>query len=338
MKRLPIPAFLLLAGLKIGCAAAVQGTPPAVPGMISIPETEECRYLAVGEGAVWTAVKAVGWHTSLARIDPQTNQVVARIPLPRGIVTDIAVGEDAVWVAAGDRPPTVYKIDPRINRVVADLSVGPSPFFSPRRTARIAAGEGAVWVMIDAYGDIFRIDPQTSQVVATIPVGGRVGPGEGGVAVGEGAVWFHHDSGVSRFDPLTNRVVAKIPVGKRPPLLGGKSIAAGRGAVWVATFLPGAIHRIDPQTNQVVASISVESLALGGVPAMVAGEGAILAGFMGFRTGDWIAEIDPKTNVIARKIPFGTGGRDRDYSLAVGEGAVWTCRFGQVWRFPLASL
>lgn len=62
--------------------------------------------LAVAAGAVWVANQDAG---TVSRIDPTSNRVAARIPIPA--YGAIAVGAGAAW-AANDQASTVYRIDP----------------------------------------------------------------------------------------------------------------------------------------------------------------------------------------------------------------------------------
>jgi YVTN family beta-propeller protein len=58
---------------------------------------------------------------------------------------DVAVGEGGVWVANSlDR--TVNRIDPETGEVTTTIEIGNEP-------QRVAAGEGAVWVTVQAPGD-----------------------------------------------------------------------------------------------------------------------------------------------------------------------------------------
>jgi YVTN family beta-propeller protein len=91
----------------------------------------------------------------------------------------------------------------------------------------LAAADGAVWIA-DPLGDrLIRIDADTREVAARIPVGHN----PTAVATGFGSVWVtnYDDGTVSRVDPATNEVVATIEVGRHPD-----HIAAGEGGVWVA--------------------------------------------------------------------------------------------------------
>ena len=77
---------------------------------------------------------------------------------------------------------------------------------------------------------VWRIDPETEEPEAIIPVGKR--PWE--LTTGAGSVWLTDaDAGtVTRIDPRTNEVVARIKVGYKP-----HGVAVAGGFVWVAVAL-----------------------------------------------------------------------------------------------------
>lgn len=171
--------------------------------------------VAVGEGGVW----AVREGRTIARIDPQTRKVIARVSVGNSPAS-IAVGAGAVWVA-DNADNSVTRIDPSsANAVTATGPVGQQP-------SAVAVGAGAVWVANTQDGTIARVNPRTAAVVATIAVGER----PTGIAVGAGAVWVANSlSGtVSRIDPATNRVDAVVDVGESP-----QSLTVAHGLVWVS--------------------------------------------------------------------------------------------------------
>jgi YVTN family beta-propeller protein len=137
-------------------------------------EYESFDGLAFGEGALWVTGDALGHE--LWRVNPATNRIAARIPLPF-VPAGMAAGEGAVWVTSL-LDDTVVRIDPETNRIVGSIHVG-------RGASSIATGNGAVWVANSIDGTVSRIDPATSSVTATIPVGSELGD----IAVGPDAVW-----------------------------------------------------------------------------------------------------------------------------------------------------
>jgi YVTN family beta-propeller protein len=185
-----------------------------------------------GEGAVWVAYGYTGAFA--ARIDPRTNEVVARVAVGCDPV-GLAVGAGAVWVV-NRCEGTVSRIDPATDRVIATVPVGKRPLL-------VAVEAGAVWVVNGASRDVSRIDPASNQVVATVALG--VEPTA--VAVAYGSVWVtsYRSSTVSRIDPETNRVVATIRVRGCGPQV----IVPGDGAMWVSCQDSKTLERIDPGTN-----------------------------------------------------------------------------------------
>jgi len=149
----------------------------------------------------------------------------------------------------------------------------------------LASGEGSLWVSTtDAV--IYRIDPTSQQVTASIPgVGGHPGAA---IAVGFGSVWAA-GTGTARIDPASNSIVATWPDLDFAP--GNAQIAVGEGLVCILGFQGGQLFRIDPGTNQQVGSnLSVFGGEFGSM--MTVGSGAVWQTGPGF--APVIAEIDPQ--------------------------------------------
>ena len=144
-----------------------------------------------GGGTLWVLSVEAG---KVLRIDPETNKVIARIPVPTESYTvgwlDFAAG--SFWVTINNNG-TVVRIDPETNKVVAQIKVGPGNWYMD------ATDEG-VWVKPQP-GRLVRIDPETNKVAQEM----KVPPGEyaGSVMVAYGSVWSAHwDAGsVWRIDP-----------------------------------------------------------------------------------------------------------------------------------------
>ena len=219
--------------------------------------------LAAGADALWVAgggpvegTQAAGpVTTALARVDPATRTVRARIALPRrpGATTElaedrIAVEPDAVWAIAPDF--AVVRIDPRTDRVVATIR--------GLQARAVAAGDGGVWVL-GLDGAIARIDRARNRVA----VRGRVPASTvGSLAVGGGSAWVGApaDGAIWRVRPGPRLVMRTIDV---DPGVG--DLAFGAGALWAVNPLRGALVQVDPGTGRVARTIG-----LGGAPRAVA--------------------------------------------------------------------
>jgi DNA-binding SARP family transcriptional activator/DNA-binding beta-propeller fold protein YncE len=102
--------------------------------------------VAVGAGAVWV----VSRDGDVVRVDPDSRRVVARIPARDHSeeLLDVSAGSHFVWVTnrAGS---SVWKIDPRTNRVVRTIALGRVGVVP----CGIAAGPMAVWVTMGSDTD-----------------------------------------------------------------------------------------------------------------------------------------------------------------------------------------
>lgn len=187
------------------------------------PENSEGG-IAAGAGSVWTVVKP----STLIRIDPKTNAIVARIPLPTTAANPV-FGEGFVWVSTFTHN-SVVKIDPRTNALMATIVTGPAPRF-------ITSGGGSIWTLNQGDGTVTRIDAATDKVTATIACGI---PGEGGdLSYADGYVWAAlFDFPLTQIDVLTNTPVRQWA----GP--GGDGMRAGGGSVWLSNLRQQTVWRI----------------------------------------------------------------------------------------------
>src|SRR3954447_24781504 len=127
----------LLLALAVATALA-----PTAKIQVGIPSSA-----VAARGAVWVALMADG---KLAKVDPASNKVVARIRVGASPL-DVTYGANSLWVANGGSA-TVSRVNPRTQKVVATIRVGIRPF-------SVAYGAGAVWVANLSGGTVSRIAP-----------------------------------------------------------------------------------------------------------------------------------------------------------------------------------
>lgn len=169
----------------------------------------------------------------------------------------------------------------------------------------VAAGDGAVWVANVADQTVVRIDLSTGSVRQTV----KVGEGPSGVAFGAGAVWVANGlaATLSRIDATTNEVVQTITVGNSPT-----AVAFGEGAVWVANAADRTVSRVDPASGRVDEPISVEVPARG----IAVGGGAV---WLSDPVGNAVLRLDARTKAVAGRVGVGSGPT----AVAYGFGALW---------------
>ena len=142
---------------------------------------------------------------------------------------------------------------------------------------------------------IQRIDPETNELVATIPFGqpGLKAYPIGELAVGEGAAWVidRQTKTVDRIDASTNTVSDTVALTNGPHTVGTELIEVGLGGVWVDAGT--AVQRIDPRTG------TTSHLRLPGAPNVFLDRVGLGAVWVWTSDGE-LWRIDPKTREAER--------------------------------------
>ena len=205
---------------------AAQPEKPVKPPVVISLGIRHAGPVATGASSIWMITDNAG---ILARIDPDTNAIVAEITVPAG-PTAMAFGEGAVWVTTANHMLT--RVNGDTNVVVEHIKVGRTP-------TAVAVGNGAVWVLNSGDGSVSRVDPKTNKVTATIKTG-VTGAG-GSIAIGEGSVWLSAAGmPLTRLDPTTNKMVQQF----QGP--GGGALAVGLKSLWFSATAT-AMWRVDPR-------------------------------------------------------------------------------------------
>jgi streptogramin lyase len=228
--------------------------------------------VAIGTGSVWVS-SADGAADAVLKVDPETNRVVDRLPVPAAeSATSLAFGRGSLWIASSERD-SVWRVDPRIAEVTAEIEVGKGAV-----DVAVDGGSGDVWVAFGAgseYKGLSHVNPEADRVVAEVPIAAhkRYG-GAWTVAAGEGAVWAQSADGGELFkvDHATNEVVAKRDLGAY-----SNDLAVYGGSVWATAQVSVGtrLYRVDPRTARVVASEHGPDPSEGGYGELVEGGGYV---------------------------------------------------------------
>jgi DNA-binding SARP family transcriptional activator/streptogramin lyase len=127
----------------------------------------------VGEGAAWVTN---GADASVSRIN-LGDLSVERIPVGGG-PGPLAIAFGSVWIIAGRKNDTVWKLNPETRQPDAVIPVGKGP-------ENVEPDAYGVWVALRDAGTIVRIDPRTNAVTKRVHLGYK----PLGMAVGAGALW-----------------------------------------------------------------------------------------------------------------------------------------------------
>jgi virginiamycin B lyase len=169
--------------------------------------------------------------TTLTRIDPEVNRIIAEVRLPAGC-TSLAFGEGALWATCPNED-RLLRIDPQTNLVKERIEIKGSP-------VAVATGEGSVWVLTKAQGNVVRVDPKTNKVTATIEL--NVPDAVGALAVGDGSVWVSVPGfPIARIDAASEKVMQQF-TGE-----GGGILYSAAASIWVGAPGQNTLHRFDPK-------------------------------------------------------------------------------------------
>jgi len=178
--------------------------------------------VAVSDCYAWVPLHGPGG--GLAQIDAVRFEVVRRIELPESAF-DVAVADDAVWVAGLER--RVFEIDATSGEIRRTIEVGTAP-------RGIALTDDSVWVTLRDDQEVARLDRRSGDIPARIPLDGQPWP----IAAGDD-VWVADLTGaVTRIDARTNEVTGGSTADPQP-----RAIAVAGGVVWVASQT-GRVARI----------------------------------------------------------------------------------------------
>jgi DNA-binding beta-propeller fold protein YncE len=204
--------------------------------------------MVMAAGSLWVSLGVDG----IARIDPATNTVVARIR-PGGIA--LAAGFGSIW-AIDVFFDELLRIDPETNRISDRIPVGGLP-------TAIAIGHGSVWVANQLDATVSRVSPTTGRTIATIPLdAGAIWPGA--MLSTAAGIWVVAQDGmvVNRIRPQTATVDLRVPI----PY--ARTLAAAFGSVWVGVANSASLVRI---TDGKAASVALTGRRADGYGPQLAG-------------------------------------------------------------------
>jgi streptogramin lyase len=260
--------------------------------------------LCVAAGRVWTMNFGDG---TMTRVDPLTD---AATTLDVGEAAAIACGGDDVWVARDGN--VVARLSGATGEEEIALQLGDEPLFALRDAGFVGIAGGSVWLTVPAPDarfseEMWRIDPRTGSLLATIPIGRDANP----PLADREYLWVvtKGDQGLTRIDVRTNESVA-VDVDRFP-----YSLAAGDGSLWIGHHVASKLRRVDPHTLEMVAELPLEAdprgLAFGGGQLWVTTENTLLS-------------VDPATNEVTRTIELGSFPRDTGLTgVAYLDDTVW---------------
>jgi hypothetical protein len=302
---------------------------PKVAATIKVGRRGQVVSVMYAAGSVWVSGYDVRGEYVL-RVDPETNDVVARIPAAISTCSagscGIAFGDGAIWTtglglaSGGGRDAVLQRIDPTTNEVTQTVGLDGSYALD------VAVDSNGVWVSVfhdlRAPAEVVRVDPETGTVVARIPL--RTADARDVVTAG-GGIWVleyevthvadggHYEAySYSRIDASTNEVVATVP--------SFGVLSPGGNVVWGTRWrgLEASLIRLDPVTGEQLGSavpvgrrINLLGAGNGGVWFSVKRGGVV-----------YLERFEPATDSVDVSLA-GVAPQD----IAFSDSAIWALNF-----------
>jgi len=164
----------------------------------------------------------------------------------------ITYGNGALWIGSTKSkdpkdPPRTLKVDPKTGKTLAAWVTPGSGVWTPgdRATPSGAHGmkwvDGKYWMAVPASGKLFLMEPETGQIVRSIP-----GPGvrTHGLAWDNGMLWCveSNDRAIYKLDPKDGTMLAKIQLTKEQPEPHGLDIKDG--VLWYCDAASGWVCKL----------------------------------------------------------------------------------------------
>jgi hypothetical protein len=282
-------------------------------------------------GSVWVVTSEGADDFSLQRLDSETMEVRATIPLEGWIggwvvgEDGFAAGGDSLWVAGSlASSAIVHRVDPCTNDVIATLQA------DGRSVGDVVVTDSGVWASVsgdDLSVSVARFDAATNQLIAQIPVTGE---------------WIREILAIDDLivvrtrKPETLTVIEastnEVVVSK--PSQGFYGPIAGRdGFIWANSG--NALARIDPTTLEVIETIPVGS--------SISSTGLVPDGdafwFVGYDASDETApaalvRFNPELREVEKMLDLPDDSR----AFTLGAGHLWVLGFdGRLTRIDLES-
>jgi sugar lactone lactonase YvrE len=214
-------------------------------------------HVVIQRGVAWV-VDDLG--SAVIGVDTEAARVVKEIPLRANAAlrpNAIAAGDGSIWVTLGlstENPPFASAPPSQLVGFVP----GGNDELSTTRLAGVLAGVvvggGAVWVasVLDPV-TIYRIDPATKRIVASIDTGHPV---SGALAYLDPDLWVaNRDGYLTQIDARTNRIVGNFEVGSPE----WPAVVAQGQAIWISAPLDNILARFDPATGTVSRTVRAGS-------------------------------------------------------------------------------
>ena len=184
-------------------------------------------------------------------VRPDAGSIVRTIQTESMHGSGITFGNGALWIGstkASDPslPPKTLKVDPMTGKTLKSWSTPGAGLYGRVTTPSGAHGlkwvDGKYWMAVPASGKLFLMEPETGEIVRSIPA---PGVRTHGLAWDNGFLWCVESDGraIYKLDPKDGTPVAKIQLARTDPEPHG--LDSHGGVLWYCDAASGWICRLE---------------------------------------------------------------------------------------------
>jgi outer membrane protein assembly factor BamB len=179
-------------------------------------------------------------------VRPEDGTVIREIQTDALHASGITYGNGALWIGStkgknAQDPPKTLKVDPKTGKTLKSWITPGSGLYGRMSVERGDTPSGAhglkwidgqYWMAVPAAHKIFLMEPETGEIVRSIPGPGST-PRTHGMAIDKGMLWVINsdDRAIYKLNTKDGSVVSKIQLSKEDPVPHGLDIDS-KGVLW----------------------------------------------------------------------------------------------------------
>jgi streptogramin lyase len=189
------------------------------------------------------------------KVRPEDGSIMQTLQTESIHGSGITYGNGALWIGSTKmtdpkEPPRTLKVDPTTGKTLKSWVTPGSGLYgriTPNSTVSGAHGlkwvDGKYWMAVPASGKLFLMEPETGEIVRSIPA---PGVRTHGLAWDNGYLWCVESDGrvIYKLDPKDGKAVARIQLTKADPEPHGLDI--NNGVLWYCDASSGWICKLPP--------------------------------------------------------------------------------------------
>ncbi len=186
-------------------------------------------------------------------IKPEDGSVIREIQTDALHASGITYGNGALWIGStkgknAQDPPKTLKVDPKTGKTLKTFITPGSGLYGRMSAERGDTPSGAhglkwldgkYWMAVPAANKVFLMEPETGEIVRSIPGPGST-PRTHGMAVDKSMLWVINsdDRAIFKLDTKDGHVVSKIQLSKEDPVPHGLDMDRN-GVLWYCDAATG---------------------------------------------------------------------------------------------------